>query len=200
MQTALAIVKKEDIKVKARVLFDSGSHKSFVVVKVKDALDMEPCCREAPGSKTFGSTNVDDKVRDVVRMLLESVEGKKAGVIEAYFVENIYEINNEYVDIIKKDYMHLKKLWFSDVCKSQDVLEIDILVGINFLHSLQDGQSIQGQPGEPVAVKTKLGWVLSGSLKGKKVNSVENVNLNLILDSPSLHTVCNDSSLDKDVK
>ena len=110
LQTVLAIVKKEDRKVKARVLFDSGSHKSFVTVKVKDALDLEPCRREALGIKTFGSTNVDEKVRDVVRIRLESVEGKKAGVIEAYVVENISEINNEHVEIITKDYMHLKKL------------------------------------------------------------------------------------------
>ena len=140
----LAIVKKEDRKVKARVLFDSGSHKSFVTVKVKDALDLDPCRREALGIKTFGSTNVDEKVRDVVRMQLESLEGKKAGVIEAYVVENISEIINEHVEIIKKDYMHLKKLWFSDVCKSKEVLEIDILVGMDFSHNLQDGQTIQG--------------------------------------------------------
>ena len=36
-------------------------------------------------------------MRDVVRMQLESVEGKKGGIIEAYVVENISEIHTEYV-------------------------------------------------------------------------------------------------------
>ena len=110
LQTALAIVREEDRKVKARVLFDSGSHKTFVTLKVKDELRLEPCRRERIGIKTFGSTNVDEKVRDVVRMQLESVEGKKAGIIEAYVVENISEIHNEHIEVIKKDFKHLNKL------------------------------------------------------------------------------------------
>ena len=200
LQTALAIVREEDRTVKARVLFYSGSHKTFVTLKVKDELCLEPCRRERLGIKTFGSTNVDEKVRDVVRMQLESVEGKKAGIIEAYVVENISEIHNEHIEVIKKDFKHLNKLWFSDVCKSKEVLEIDILIGIDFLHTLQDGQTIWGEPGEPVAVKTKLGWVLSGPLKSKKVSSVENVNINFVIDSQSLHTNTHNISLDKEVQ
>ena len=79
-------------------------------------------------------------------------------------------------------------------------MEIDILVGIDFLHTLQDGQTIRGEPGEPVAVKMKLGWVLSGPLKGKKVSSVENVNINFVIDSQSLHTNTHNASLDKEVQ
>ena len=52
------------------------------------------------------------------------------------------EIHNENVEVIKKGFKHLNRLWFSDVCKSKEVLEIDILVGIHFLHTLQDGQTI----------------------------------------------------------
>jgi len=110
LQTALAI--------------DSGSHKTFVTRKVKDELRLEPCRRERLGIKTFGSTNVDEKVRDVVRMQLESVEGKKAGIIEAYVVQNFSEIHNEHVEVIKKDFKHLNKLWLSDVCKPKEVLAL----------------------------------------------------------------------------
>ena len=62
-------------------------------------------------------------------------------------------------------------------------MNVDILVGIDYLHSLQDGEMIRGEPGEPVAIKTKLGWVLSGPLKGKTLNSAENVNINLVIDA-----------------
>jgi len=88
LQTALAIVRDKDRKVKALVVFDSGSHKTFVSLKVRDEFRLEPCCRERLGIKTFGSTNVDEKLR----MQLESVEGKTAGILEAYVVENISEI------------------------------------------------------------------------------------------------------------
>jgi hypothetical protein len=34
--------------------------------------------------------------------------------------------------MVKGEYSHLKYLWLSDVCKSNDVLEIDILIGAQF--------------------------------------------------------------------
>ncbi len=34
-----------------------------------------------------------------------------------------------------------------------------------------------------MAIKTTLGWVLSGPHKGKTLNSIENVNVNLLLES-----------------
>ena len=73
-------------------------------------------------------------------------------------------------------------------------------MGIDFLHTLQDGQTIRGEPGEPVAVKTKHGWVLSGPLKGEKVSSVKNVNINFVLDTQPLHTSTCNASLDKDIR
>ena len=44
---------------------------------------------------------------------------------------------------------------------------------------------IGGEPGEPVAVQTKYGWVLSSPLKGKVVASHNNVNVNRIHDCPT---------------
>ena len=199
LQTALALVREADRKVKARVLFDSGSHKTFVTRQVKERLGLQPISQEKLGIKTFGSLNVDERLREVVRLRLESTEGKKAGVIEAYVVENISEVQNEHVEVIKQDFKHLKKIWFSDVCRSQEVLAVDILVGIDFLHSLQDGKTIRGEPGQPVAIKTKLGWVISGPLKGKKLNSVETSNVNLIIQPQKSITFNCAEPLDKDV-
>jgi len=70
----------------------------------------------------------------------------------------------------------LQKVWFSDVARHQDTLCIDILIGSDFFWNFQAGETIRGGPDEPVAVKTSLGWVLSGPLKGKKLSSVANVN------------------------
>ena len=38
---------------------------------------------------------------------------------------------------------------------------------------------------EPVAVKTTLGWVLSGPLTGMTLNSIENINVNFLPSFPS---------------
>ena len=59
----------------------------------------------------------------------------------------------------------MKGLWFSDVCKKADVLVAEVLIGADYLWSFQEDKVARGQPGEPVAVHTKLGWVLSGPMK-----------------------------------
>ena len=51
-----------------------------------------------------------------------------------------------------------------------------------------------------MAIKTKLGWVLSGHLKSEKVSSMETFNLNFVLDSQFLHTSTCTASLDKDIQ
>ena len=59
---------------------------------------------------------------------------------------------------------------------------VDVLIGSNFLRSFQNQEIIRGETNEPVAVKTKLGWVLSGYSRGKSLDSIENVNVNFVVD------------------
>ena len=50
--------------------------------------------------------------------------------------------------------------------KREETLSIDTLIGSDYLWYFQDGETIQGEEAhDPVAIKTKLGWVLSGPLK-----------------------------------
>ena len=69
----------------------------------------------------------------------------------------ISSIQNGHVELARNEYPHLKGLWFSDVCKAQDELEIDILVGADYLWNFQKECTIRGKPDEPVAVQTELG-------------------------------------------
>ena len=63
------------------------------------------------------------------------------------------------------EYEHLKGLWFSDLTEKDD-LETDMLIGADNLWQIQRGRIIQGEPGEPVAIETALGWTISGQLHG----------------------------------
>ena len=75
-------------------------------------------------------------------------------------------MRNEHVELRKKDYPHLQGLWFSDVCKDEEVLEIEVLVGADYLWGFKEGRTVRGHTGEPVALHTKLDWVLSGPMRG----------------------------------
>ena len=81
------------------------------------------------------------------------------------------------MEVRKAEYPHLQGLWFSDVCKDKEVLEVDVLIGADYLWCFQKGRTIRGESDEPVAVETCLGWVLSGPMKGSIENGIVSVNL-----------------------
>ena len=181
LQTALAKVnaKKES---KVRVLFDTGSHRSFISAKVVSRLGLRPVRSEKLGIKPFGSVEAEYRMRDIVEILLYSLSGDKCVQVECFVVEDIANISNCHAEIAKKKYPHLNEIWFSDVCRTEDTLCVDVLIGSDSLWEFQEGETRRGGPGEPVAVKTKLGWVLSGPLKfqGKSFDSFDNSNVNFL--------------------
>lgn len=68
---------------------------------------------------------------------------------------------------------------------------VNVLVGANYLWCFQGGRSIRGEADEPVAVETKLGWVLSGPMKGYPEGSEVKVNF-------VSHESLSESTLEKD--
>ena len=60
--------------------------------------------------------------------------------IEAYEVPNITQIRNEHIEAKKTKYPHLQGLWFSDVNRAREILEIDPLIGADYLWSFQGGE------------------------------------------------------------
>ena len=184
LQTALANVegmKKETV----RVLFDTGSHKSFITAEVVAKVGLRPVRREDLGILPFGSTDAEVKTRDVVEVSLVPVNGKKKVTIECYVVDEISSIANAHPEVVKETYPHLHNIWFSDICRHKETLKVDILIGSDSLWNFQESEIRRGGPNEPVAVKTTLGWVLSGPLTGMTLNSIENINVNFLPSFPS---------------
>ena len=83
------------------------------------------------------------------------------------------------MELAKGEYPPLKGLWFSDVCMGTGELEIDILVGADYLWSFQKDCTIRGRLDKPVAVETELGWVLSGSMRSQS-RGLGPVQINLV--------------------
>ena len=161
LQTAQAqIVGKGTSRV--RVLYDSASHKSFVTSRIVNLFELEHIRREWLTVNTFGQRAVGSNLREVVRIDLTPVGGGKVLPIEAFVVPEISRVQNEHLEIVRKDYPHLSHIWLSDVCKEREDLEIDVLIGADYLWTFQTGNVVRGEAHEPVAVETELGWVISG--------------------------------------
>ena len=84
--------------------------------------------------------------------------------IEAFVVPEISRVPNERLDIVRNNYPHLADIWLSDVCRNEDQLEIDVLIGADYLWHFQTGNVVRGGVGQPVSIETHLGWVISGPL------------------------------------
>ena len=179
LQTALAKVnEKEECKV--RVLFDTGSHKSFVTAEAVCKLGLRPVRKENLGIRAFGQKEAESKERDVVEFSLSPLRGGKSTIISCFVVDDITCIVNVHPEQVKKQYKHLSSLWFADVSRQEERLTVQVLIGSDFIWQFQEGESIRGGPNEPVAVKTTLGWTLSGPLKGKGLTNSEPINVNFI--------------------
>ena len=179
LQTALGKVKERKECV-VRVLFDAGSHQSFITAKAAGKIGLQAVKQERLSVKTFGKNEVETKVRDIVDFDLSSVNNQQSARIQCYVVDEIATIPNERIDIVKNDFDHLKQIYFSDATKHGETLQVDILIGANFLWEFMSGQIIRGGPQQPVAIKTLLGWTLSGPLKAGKLHYLSHVNVNFV--------------------
>ena len=176
LQTARAVLKGGNRNVTVRVMFDSGSHRSFITPRIVRTAGLQPVRREWVEISTFGQQATDRGLKEVFSVDLQCVRGGECIQIEAYLVPTISQIRNEHVELRKHEYPHLQNLWFSDVSTREESLEIELLIGADYLWSFQEGRTIRGERGDPVAVETRLGWVLSGPVKGDRVNSRIEVN------------------------
>ena len=144
LQTAQAKINGSRNGNRVRVLFDSGSHKSFVTVEVARAHNLKVLKKEWLSISTFGRNTTDSGLRDVVLVDLIPVSGGGNLTLEAYVVPEILRISNEHVEVVKKDFSHLRDLWFSDLCRTKEELEIDLLIGSDYIWKFQRGQTIRG--------------------------------------------------------
>ena len=198
LQTAQALI-KGGTQGRVRVLFDSGSHRSFVTAKAALKYELPVERKEWITISTFGQKGKESGLREVLRFDIKPLRGGRVQALEAYVVPEISHISNEHVEVVKNDFPHLRDLWFSDVCQSKEELEIDLLIGADYLWEFQRGRTVRGESEEPVAIETELGWVLSGPLKRRyefSEASVQEVSVNFISqDSAGLDK----ASLDREV-
>ena len=176
LQTAQAVVKGARGNLRVRVLFDAGSHRSFITSKAVQSAGLQVERQEWIEVCTFGEQTKESGLKGVYDLQVCPFQGGDGVKIEAYEVPTIAQIRNEHIEIRKGEYPHLQGLWFSDVSRYEEFLGVDLLIGADYLWCFQGGRIIRGEVDQPVAVETCLGWVLSGPLKGTRDDMQINVN------------------------
>ena len=75
------------------------------------------------------------------------------------------ELQSQNLRLAKEQFNHLPNIKFSDECPPGLEMEVDILIGSDYMWTFSAGQTRWGEANEPVAVLTKLGWVISVPMK-----------------------------------
>ena len=160
-----------------RILFDSGSQRSYMTKHARNKLNLSAVKTEKLLIKTFGQENEQLKECDVVEFCVKGLGVDSSTVqMTAHVVPLICSpLKDQSIQLAQQCYEHLVDLELADCPVVDCGSEVDILIGNDIYWCFFTGDLKRGEFG-PVAMKTTLGWVLSGPLP-KELSSESEVNL-----------------------
>ena len=163
LQTATVLARGADGKsIPVRVLFDSGSQRSYVAESLKKRLGLEPIRTQTLNVTTFGDKSFRKQKCDVVKISLQMEGGGGKAVISAFSFPTICSKLSLPVKI--DQFGKLKSLDLADTPENISK-PIEILVGADEYWGIVTGGKVIRDRGL-VAVESKLGWLLSGVCEG----------------------------------
>ena len=145
-----------------RILFDSCSQKSYISSRLRSKLSLRPIGSDTVLIQTFGNNEPSLKQCNIVQFALECQDNLTV-FINAYEVELICgPITNQTIEIAQQCYPHLQGLPLADHSRGDEDLEIDVMMGADHYWSVVQNHVVRGELHGPVAIRTRLGYVLSG--------------------------------------
>jgi len=187
LQTARAVAVGPAGRVPIRILFDSGSQLSYITKTLKERLGIEPLRKEKLHLNTFGSATFDSRSCDVVRFQIQASNGGEFLEVVAYTSPVICSSLPAVVNAC--EYEHLDGLELADGDSLDSKKSIDVLVGSDYYWSIVTGDTVAGDGG-PVALGSKLGWLLSGPLND--YDSTMIVQANLVITPDVINPIVRD--------
>ena len=155
----------------ARILFDSGSQRSYISQELRKKLGCKTVRKERVILKTFGKNDNTARDLDVVQLFLESDSGESF-CVEVLCVPLICSnLSNQNISLALKEFPNLRSLKLAD-CDEGPLsdFKVDVLVGVDFYHNFFTGKVVR-TIGGPTANESVFGWVLSGPVCSKHTSS-----------------------------
>ena len=149
---------------KVYALLDAASSNSFCSWKLVRDLGISGKNVEYKLNTLQGS---HDRISEYVSLSIQGENNEILDMSQVYVVDCI-PVCNSVVDVHK--YPHLKDI---PLCKCENNVTVDILIGLDHTEALVPLEVRTGNKGEPFAMKTLLGWCISGNtLTGKPSNQI----------------------------
>ena len=173
LQTATAIATNEDGSktAKVKILFDSGSQRSYITNSLKLRLNIKPKKTETLHLNTFGERSYRKQKCEVSQLLLRSNKNEDIMISTLSFPVICSPLSTK---IEVDQYPHLQGLQLAHSSDSNE--SIDVLIGSDHYWDFVEGDIVRGEFG-PVAIDSKFGWLLSGSTNNGLYNETCTTNL-----------------------
>ena len=144
------------------VFLDSGSE--LTLIRRDLASEVGLTGKTVPFQMSVAGGGVTDKTEEKeVQFQLQSIDQKYTSQKMTAYTSKIITRDLRPVEISTGKYEHLKDVKFTEDFPRQG-RQVDILVGVQYYTGLLKGEIIRGRPDEPMAIATKLGYILSGSM------------------------------------
>ena len=187
LQTARVVVyhpSNPSISLEVRLIMDGGSQRSYLSERARDLLGLQTIEEQSLSIATFGSTKGHAKVCPVVNVGMY-LKGYPSIFLSLYVVSTICEpLVEQPITACASQYPHLRGLQLADSNVDSN-LPVDLLIGSDYYWQLVTGSVCRGEKG-PIALHTKLGWVLSGPTScGNSIQCAMNLGVTHVLCSES---------------
>lgn len=159
LKTAIAPVRGQHFTIEANNLFDEGAQRSFITQDLVDQLQLNPTRKDTIGLSAFGATTPAIRQLDVVTVELVT-ETNETIALDVLVVPKIATPLQNHLPSVMPNLHYLAGLKLAHPLTSDTHFEISLLIGADYYWQLIQDEIVRGEG--PVAVKSKLGYLLSG--------------------------------------
>ena len=158
-------------RVKFRLLFGSGSQRTYVSRKLVVAIEAEIIRTEYLAVGTFRASTTQYLAIDVVIITVSDRADQESIEIETIVVEKICNpIQSHVLDIAESTNIRLNEFDLADTYHTDDEISIEILTGLDYYQSIVMVVVIRMRSGL-VAIASKFGYILSGLIEDRRFSN-----------------------------
>lgn len=155
LQTAVVTAQHWNKSVPCRILFDSGSQRTYMTQKLSDHLKLPVKDQQTVFSSRFGDNSYPEQVCDIVDLHLTTRASDLNFPLRATVTQQICVTPSSSKNV---DLSMFASIQLAEYDSSRPV---DILVGLDYYYQMILGETFRPTH-SPIAVKSIFGWILGG--------------------------------------
>ena len=177
LKTAIAQVSSPTVTTEGNILFDEGAQRSFITQALAKELQLQPTHRENISVSSFGAQVSSSRNMEVASVFIHTLSGSQISISVLIVPQLAAPIQNA-VRTCLRDIPYLQGLPLAHPVTGDENFDISILIGADYYWQFIQDNIIRGNG--PTAVKSHLGYLLSGPLPLPKPIKTTNLHVAIL--------------------